>query len=147
MSSALYGGISWHILLPLSFNVGKPMTNALRWNAPICRSYPYTEKVLPGACKSYLAIPCLVFKWPPLQIATERPTRPILEEFFKLSSKNNRNCSPLSTLSIHHDTACLHQQAFLPPMARISTQTHFPPRSHKNGMAQRHHLSKALYSC
>ena len=35
-----------------------------------------------------------------------------------LGSKNNPNCPPLSTLSIHHDTPRLHQQAFLPPMAR-----------------------------
>ena len=62
--------------------------------------------------------------------------------FFELGSKNNRNCPPLSALSIHHDTPRLHQ-AFLPPM----------PRTHANAlatevmqhrMAQRHHLSKAL---
>ena len=48
---------------------------------------------------------------PPFQAATELPTLPTLEEFSSLGSKNNRDCPPLSALSIH-------QQAFLPPMAR-----------------------------
>ena len=52
---------------------------------------------------------------------------------FLLGSKNNHNCLPLSTLSIHHDTPCLHQQAFLSPMALT-----------QNRMAQQHHRLKAL---
>ena len=60
----------------------------------------------------------MFLKKPPFQAATKLPTLPALEEFFLLGSKNNRNCPPLSTLPIHHDTPRLHQQAFLPPMAR-----------------------------
>ena len=63
--------------------------------------------------------------------------------FFKLGSKNNRNCPPLSTLSIHHDTPCLHQQAFLPPMSRTHANA-LSTEVTQNRMTQQHHLSKAL---
>ena len=63
--------------------------------------------------------------------------------FFLLGSKNNRNCPPLSALSIHHDTPRLHQQAFLPPMARTHANA-LATEVMQHGMAQRHQLSKAL---
>jgi len=63
--------------------------------------------------------------------------------FFKLGSKNNRNCPPLPTLSIHHDTPRLHQQASLPPMARTHANA-LATEVMQHRMAQRHHLSKAL---
>ena len=53
---------------------------------------------------------------------------------FYLGSKDNRNCQPLSTLSIHHDTPRLHQQVFLPPKAR----------SHANALARKLSLIKAF---
>ena len=62
---------------------------------------------------------------------------------FLLGSKNNRNCPPLSALSIHHDTPRLHQQAFLPPMARTHANA-LATEVMQHRMAQRHHLSKAL---
>ena len=64
-------------------------------------------------------------------------------EFFLLGSNNNRNCPPLSDLSIHHDTPRLHQQAFLPPMARTHANA-LATEVMQHRMAQRHHLSKAL---
>ena len=82
-------------------------------------------------------------KLPPFQAATKLPTWPTLEDFLKLGSKNNRNCPPLSTLSIHHDTPCLHQQAFLPPMARTHENA-LSTKVTQNRMTHSHHLSKAL---
>ena len=87
-----------------------------------------------------------IFILPPFQAATKLPTLPILEEFFKLVSKNNSNCPPLSALSIHHDTPRLHQQAFLPPMAQTHANA-LATEVTQNRMAQRHHLSKALVVC
>ena len=63
--------------------------------------------------------------------------------FFSLGSKNNRNCPHLSALGIHHDTPRLHQQVFLPPMARTHANA-LATEVLQNRMAQRHHLSKAL---
>ena len=84
-----------------------------------------------------------VFKLTPFQAAIKLPTWPTLEGFFLLGSKNNRNCPPLSALSIHHDTTRLHQQAFLPPMARTHANA-LATEVMQHRMAQRHHLSKAL---
>ena len=80
-----------------------------------------------------------------------RPFKPLLNTnmvdfggiFLKLGSKNNRNCPHLSALSIHHDTPRLHQQAFLPPMARTHANA-LSTEVTQNRMAQRYHLSKAL---
>ena len=80
-----------------------------------------------------------------------RPFKPLLNyqhcrfwrSFLIGSPKHNRNYPPLSTLSIHHDTLCLHQQAFLPPMARTHANA-LSTEVTQNRMAQRHHLSKAL---
>ena len=97
--------------------------------------------------KSHVGAPqvrfIFVVRLPPFRAATKLPTWPTLEEFFKLGSKNSRNCPPLSTLSIHHDTPCLHQQAFLPRMARTHANA-LSTEVMQNRMAQRHHLSKAL---
>ena len=52
----------------------------------------------------------LSFKLPPFKAATMVD----VGAFFTLGSKNNPNCQPLSTLSIHHDTPRLHQQVSFP---------------------------------
>ena len=85
----------------------------------------------------------LFLNYRPFKAATKLPTWPSLERFFLLGSKNNRNCAPLSALSIHHDSPCLHQQAFLPPMARTHANA-LATEVMQQRMAQRHHLSKAL---
>ena len=72
------------------------MTNALRWNAPICRSYPYTEKVLPRACKSYLAW-CL----------NGRPCKSLLNDQHGRFWRSFLNWVPKTTATAHLCPPCL----------------------------------------
>ena len=85
----------------------------------------------------YLFLNCRPFK-PLLNYQHGRLWRVLL----KLGSKNNCICPPLSALSIHHDTPRLHQQVFLPPMARTHANA-LATEVMQHRMTQRHHLSKA----
>ena len=73
------------------------------------------------------------FKVPPFQTATKLPTWSILGVF----------CFKLGSPKLHHDTTRLHQQAFLPPVARTHANA-LATEVMQHRMAQRHHLSKAL---